>query len=173
MSRPAAERALLGDERLAAWRAIVGAHARVSLALERDLLAEHGLPLSEYEVMVQLLDAPDRRLRMTDLADRVLLSRSGLTRLVDRMERDGRVLRQHCDDDGRGTYAVLTTEGTRRLRAASGTYFRGLRTHLVDPLPDDAWTEVGPALMQLAAALGVPRRGEDVVSAPPPGGTAG
>jgi DNA-binding MarR family transcriptional regulator len=144
----------------------------VSVALERALVAEHGLPLIEYEVMVQLLDAPGRRLRMTDLADRVLLSRSGLTRLVDRMERDGRVLRQDCVEDGRGTYAVLTAEGTRRLRAAAGTYFRGLRTHLVDPLPDDAWPQVGPALLTLAEALGVPQHEDGVVSAPPPRGTA-
>jgi DNA-binding MarR family transcriptional regulator len=173
MTRPPAERAQLGDERLAAWRALVGTHARVSAALERELVAEHGLPLIEYEVMVQLLDAPDRRLRMTDLSERVLLSRSGLTRLVDRMERDGRVLREVCAEDGRGTYAVLTDEGTRRLRAAAGTYFRGLRHHLVDPLPAEAWPEVGPALLRLAAALELPGRVDGAVSEPPLRGTAG
>jgi DNA-binding MarR family transcriptional regulator len=126
------ERALLTDEQIGTWRALVAVHARLSVQLEADLVAEHGLPLIEYEVMVQLLDAPEQRLRMTELADRVVLSRSGITRLVDRMERDGLVLRAVCDEDGRGTYAVLTEAGTARLRDASGTYFRGLRTYLVD-----------------------------------------
>lgn len=126
------ERALLTDEQIGTWRALVAVHARLSVQLEADLVAEHGIPLIEYEVLVQLLDAPDQRLRMTELADRVVLSRSGITRLVDRMEREGLVERAVCDEDGRGTYAVLTEGGTARLRQASGTYFRGLRTYLVD-----------------------------------------
>lgn len=134
MASAPAERALLTDEQIGAWRALVGVHARLSVRLEADLVTEHALPLVEYEVMVQLLDAPDQRLRMTELADRVLLSRSGITRLVDRMEREGLVRRTECVEDARGTFAALTSEGTARLREASGTYFRGLRTYLVDPV---------------------------------------
>lgn len=126
------ERSLLTDDQIGAWRMLVAVHARLSVQLEADLVADHGLPLVEYEVLVQLLDAPGQRLRMTELADRVVLSRSGITRLVDRMEREGLVLRATCDEDGRGTYAVLTDSGTARLRQASGTYFRGLRAYLVD-----------------------------------------
>jgi DNA-binding MarR family transcriptional regulator len=153
------ERALLTDEQIAAWRSLVGAHARISVLLEADLVAEHGLPLVEYEVLVQLLDAPDQRLRMTELADRVLLSRSGLTRLVDRMEREGLVLRAVCTEDGRGTYAVLADKGTARLREASGTYFRGLREYLVDALPNADVARMGDVLGRLTQALS---RREDV-----------
>ena len=85
--------------------------------LEADLLAEHQLPLASYDVLVQLVEAPDRRLRMTELAQRVLISRSGLTRLVDRLEREGLVRREACDDDARGLFAVLTEAGFQRLRA--------------------------------------------------------
>jgi DNA-binding MarR family transcriptional regulator len=172
MTTPPAERAALGDDRIAAWRALVGAHARISVALERDLVDEHALPLIEYEVMVQLLDAPERRLRMTELADRVLLSRSGLTRLVDRMEREGLLTREECTTDGRGTFAVLTEAGTRRLHQASSTYFRGLQRHLVDRLPDEAWSHLGPGLQALAIGLGVPTPDHPEVNGPRPRGTA-
>jgi DNA-binding MarR family transcriptional regulator len=138
MSTAPPERALLTDDQIGAWRALVAVHARLSVQLERDLVAEHGLPLVEYEVLVQLLDAPRQRLRMTELAERVVLSRSGITRLVDRMEGQGLVERAVCDEDGRGTFAVLTAAGTTRLRKASGTYFRGLRTYLVDRVDGSA-----------------------------------
>jgi DNA-binding MarR family transcriptional regulator len=143
------ERALLTDTQIGAWRGLVAAHARISLRLERDLLAEHALPLVEYEVLVHLLDAPAQRLRMTELADRVLLSRSGVTRVVDRMESEGLVERELCRDDGRGTYAVLTEAGQSRLREASGTYFRGLRTYFVDALSPDQVASLAGALPAL------------------------
>ena len=79
-----------------AWRRFLRAHALVTRRLENDLMAEHQLPLACYDVLVQLVEAPDRRLRMTELAERVLLSRSGLTRLVDRLEREGLVRREAC-----------------------------------------------------------------------------
>jgi DNA-binding MarR family transcriptional regulator len=153
MAGPPPERALLTDDQIGAWRALVAAHARISVLLEARLEAEHQLPLVEYEVLVQLLDAPDRRLRMTELADRVLLSRSGLTRLIDRMERERLVLRAVCAEDGRGTYAVLTEVGTARLREASGVYFRGLREHLVDALPPGDVADLARILSRLAVAL--------------------
>jgi DNA-binding MarR family transcriptional regulator len=161
------ERALLTDEQIGTWRALVAVHARLSVQLEADLVAEHGLPLVEYEVLVQLLDAPDRRLRMTELADRVVLSRSGITRLVDRMEREGLVERAVCDEDGRGTYAVLTDGGTARLRQASGTYFRGLRTYLVDRADGRDVTTLRDVLDAVLADDGVvsPRRRAEPSSA--------
>ena len=149
------ERALLTDDQIGAWRALVAVHARLSLQLEADLMRDHGLPLVEYEVLVQLLDAPRQRLRMTELAERVLLSRSGMTRLVDRMESEGLVLRALCDEDGRGTYAVLTEAGTRRLREASGTYFRGLRTYFVDPLGARASGSLHAMLAPLTGSVAV------------------
>src|SRR5688500_20210971 len=109
-----------------AWRGFLRAHATVVRALEADLQAEHDLPLASYDVLVQLSEAPERRLRMTELADRVLLSRSGLTRLADRLERDGLLVRQACPSDARGTLAVLTEAGLDRLRAAWPTPLRGV-----------------------------------------------
>src|SRR5687767_3327298 len=98
----------LSSAELTAWRTFLRAHAQVTRRLEADLVAEHDLSLPTYDVLVQLSEAPDRRLRMTELAERVLLSRSGLTRLVDRLEREGLVHRQACPSDARGTHAVLT-----------------------------------------------------------------
>ena len=114
----------------AAWRSFLRAHATLVRRLEGELVAEHDLPLPSYDVLVQLSEAPGRRLRMTELADRVLLSRSGLTRLVDRLVRDGLVERQACPDDARGTLAVLTDAGLDRLRTAWPTHLRGVAAHL-------------------------------------------
>lgn len=125
---------MLGSTELAAWRTFLRAHAFVARRLEAELLAEHDLPLASYDVLVQLSEAPFRRLRMTDLADRVLLSRSGLTRLVDRLERDGLVRREACPNDARGTLAVLTETGLQRLRTAWPTHARGIAEHVTDRL---------------------------------------
>ena len=92
-------------------------HARITRALDAEMRAEHGLPVSSYEVLMFLGDAPERRLRMAEIADRVLLSRSGLTRLVDRLEALGYVTRCAVEDDGRGAYAELTDAGWTKLQA--------------------------------------------------------
>ncbi|MGH8969623.1 MAG: MarR family winged helix-turn-helix transcriptional regulator [Actinomycetes bacterium] len=122
---------------MAAWRRFLRAHSVVIRALEADLLAEQQLPLASYDVLVQLVEAPERRLRMTELAARVLLSRSGLTRLVDRLEREGLVRREACDSDARGLFAVLTDDGLARLRRATPTHLRGVRDYAVGRLDDD------------------------------------
>jgi DNA-binding MarR family transcriptional regulator len=139
----------LSDEQLTSWRRFLQAHAVVTRRLEADLLAEHQLPLASYDVLVQLVEAPERRLRMTELAQRVLISRSGLTRLVDRLEREGLVRREACDDDARGLFAVLTDDGYERLRRASSTHLRGVHTYAIGRLDD---TQVA-ALAQICAAL--------------------
>ncbi|HEY0869861.1 MAG TPA: MarR family transcriptional regulator, partial [Acidothermaceae bacterium] len=102
-------------DELAVWRAFLRAHAQLIRTLESELGAAREIPLASYDVLVQLAEAPAHRLRMTELADRVLLSRSGLTRLIDRLERDGLVRREAVPDDARGMYAVLTAAGTDRL----------------------------------------------------------
>ncbi|NRQ35599.1 MarR family transcriptional regulator [Nonomuraea sp. NN258] len=107
---------------------------RIARHLETELLLTHGLPLASYEVLVQLAEAPDRRLRMNDLAGRVLLSRSGLTRLIDRLQRDGLVSREACPSDARGLYAVLTDRGADRLAEANPTYLRGIKSQFLDLL---------------------------------------
>lgn len=119
----------LDPEPLAAWREFLRSHAVVTAALSRELEEAHGLPLAQYDVLVQLDEAPRGRLRMQELASRVLFSRSGLTRLVDRMVGEGLVERERCEDDRRGTNAVLTSAGRKRLRDASGVHLRGIREH--------------------------------------------
>ena len=130
---------------LDAWRSFLRAHAKVTRVLDAELTHECDLPLGSYEVLLHLNDAPERRLRMTELADRVLLSRSGLTRMVDRMEREGLIRRESCPSDLRGTNAVLTDAGYERLRAAAPTHLRGVREHLVDLLTPEEIAVLGQA----------------------------
>ncbi|MGW3367425.1 MarR family winged helix-turn-helix transcriptional regulator [Streptosporangium canum] len=127
-------REAIGSEELAVWRMLQRAQVRITRALEADLLVEHDLALASYDVLTQLSESPDRRLRMNDLADRVLLSRSGLTRLVDRLQRDGLVERESCASDARGLFAVLTDDGAVRLAEATPTYLRGIRAQFLDIL---------------------------------------
>jgi len=128
---PGSKGARVSAEQLAVWRRFLEAHAVVVGALEAELAEARDLPLAWYDVLVSLHEAPDRRLRMQDLASRVLFSRSGLTRLVDRMVDAGYVTREPCTDDRRGTFAVLTAAGAECLRASSGVHLRGVRDHFV------------------------------------------
>ena len=142
---------LLSADELAAWRAFLRAHAHLTRQLETELMADADLPLASYDVLVQLSEAPGRRLRMTDLADRVLLSRSGLTRLVDRLERSGLVARAKCPNDARGTFTVLTDVGYERLRHAAPAHLDGVREHMtrhLDPAELAALTDLLTKLLQ-------------------------
>jgi DNA-binding MarR family transcriptional regulator len=134
------------DWRLGAWRSFLRAHAVVVGSLERELVAETGLPLPWYDVLLQLAEAPDRRLRMAELADRVLLSRSGLTRLVDRLVAEGLVRREPSPDDARGTYTVLTVEGIDRLRRAVPAHLGGVERHWLAHFSDDELRQLGELL---------------------------
>jgi DNA-binding MarR family transcriptional regulator len=126
------------DPRLSAWRAFLEAHARVSRRLDDELRDEHSLSLPEYDALLQLATSPERRLRMNVLAERVLLSRSGVTRLIDRLVADGLVERTACTTDGRGAEAVLTTSGLERLRDAAPTHLRGVQRYFLETVaPDD------------------------------------
>ena len=117
----------LTPRELAAWRGMLATHSRMVAALDEDLEREHGLPLGSYEVLLHLAEAPDRSLRMGALADGLLLSRSGLTRLVDRLAGRGLVERHSCPDDRRGTFARLTPSGLELFeRARHGARSRGL-----------------------------------------------
>lgn len=143
-------------EELAVWRMLQRAQVRITRHLEGELLVAHDLPLASYEVLMQLAEAPERRLRMNDLADRVLLSRSGLTRLIDRLQRDGLVRREACPDDARGLYAVLSERGAERLAEATPTYLRGVKAQFLDLLG----TEDVARVRSLLAGL-------DLTGAPP------
>jgi DNA-binding MarR family transcriptional regulator len=118
----------LSDEEMAAWRAFLRAQSTVLSALERELEAERGLPIAFYDVLVVLSEAGGH-LRMSELADGVVLSRSGVTRLVDRMEREGYVKREQCPSDRRGTEAVITPEGRKVLRQSWPVHARGVAEH--------------------------------------------
>ncbi len=117
----------LTAEELGAWRGLLRVHSALVKALDAELIAEHDLALTSYEVLIHLQAAPDRRRRMAELADSALLSRSGMTRLVDRLERDGLLERDTCTSDGRGTYAVLTDKGEALLAEARRTHLDGVR----------------------------------------------
>src|SRR5918992_4340211 len=117
----------LTAEELGAWRGLLRVHSALVKALDAELLAGHDLPLTSYEVLINLQAAPGRRRRMAELADSVLLSRSGTTRLVDRLERDGLLERDTCSSDGRGTFAVLTEKGEALLARARRTHLDGVR----------------------------------------------
>ena len=124
----------LTEREIQAWRSFLRAHSTITRALETELVDAHALSLPEYGVLLTLVEAPEHRLRMTELADQVLLSRSGLTRLVDRMQRGGLVDRFPCPSDARGMLAVLTDLGYKRLKASSGTHLRGVRRHVTGQL---------------------------------------
>ena len=118
-----------GDLDLGPWRAFLRAHARVARRLDEDLRQGHALSLQEYETLLHLAEAPERRLRMGRLADSLLLSKSGVTRLIDRLVEDGLVERTSCSSDARGAEASLTGSGLARLRAAAPTHLEGIRDH--------------------------------------------
>src|SRR5947209_4747658 len=115
----------LSDQHLAAWRAFLKAHAIIINRIDRDLAAAELPPLSTYDVLIELYEAPEHRLRMHELAQRVVLSRSGLTRLVDRLEAEGLLIRERSGADRRGAYAVVTEEGIAALRRTWPVYARG------------------------------------------------
>jgi DNA-binding MarR family transcriptional regulator len=146
--------AALSSRELRAWRGLLRVHAALAKSLDADLEREHGLPLSSYEVLVVLHDAEGRRMRMCDLATSVVLSRSGLTRLIDRLERDGLVVRVACPGDARGAFATLTPAGREKLLAARGTHLRGVRRLFLDLLAEDEQDLLGEVWERVLAARG-------------------
>jgi DNA-binding MarR family transcriptional regulator len=143
--------AALDPQELRAWRGMLQVHAAVTRELDAQMHREHGLSVSAYEVLMFLADTEGHRLRMADIADRVLLSRSGLTRLVDRLVALGYVRRNACADDGRGSYAELTEAGAAKFEAARRTHLAGVREFFLERLSDedqralgDAWDKVLP-----------------------------
>lgn len=172
--RPASRAIVAGtadaDPRMDAWRAFLEAHARVTRRLDDELRAEHGLSLAEYDALLQLARSPGRRLRMNQLADRVILSRSGITRLIDRLADAGLVGREHCSSDARGAEAVLTRHGLERLRAASRTHLRGVESHFLDIASPTDLAAVARALGEIASRACHGGRGEDD-DCPPATGT--
>lgn len=133
-----------------AWEALVGATQTVMTALDDELVAGHDLTLGDYEVFVHLSSTPDGRLRMAELAERLSLSPSGLTRRLDRLTRRGLVARERCASDRRGTFAVLTPAGRARLEEAAPTHVCGVRRHFLNHLSAAQQAALADALAPLA-----------------------
>jgi len=142
---PTAE-AELNEAELAAWRGVLRLHAAVVRELDAELEARHRLPLTSYEVLKGLRKAPGGRLRMAELAEHVLLSRSGMTRLIDRLEREGYVTRSVCDKDGRGCYAVLTEAGADVVDRARATHIAVVRARFLRHFTEAELRDLGTLL---------------------------
>lgn len=138
-------------DRTAAWAAVLRVHAALVPKLERRL-AEHGLPLSWYDVLIELNAAPGRRLRMSELGARAVLSRERVSRVVTELERAGLARREPNPDDGRSSYATVTPDGRARLRAAAPVYLSGIEEHFAGHLSDTELRTVARALGRVLAA---------------------
>ena len=135
------------------WRAWVAASTLLRERLSHELQAAHGIPLTDYEILVRLSEAPNRSLRMSALADHTLASRSRLSHQIDRMEKAGMVRREACPSDRRGQLAILTEEGWDLLVAAAPTHVEGVRRHLVDVLTPEQFAAMGEASQLVADGL--------------------
>ena len=122
----------LTSDQQRAWRSYLLGSTLLVERLDRDLREKHGLSLPEYEILVRLSEAPDRSLRMAELADSVKNSRSRITHTVTRMERAGLVQRRQCASDGRGVLALLTEIGYQRLVEAAPEHVASVRAALID-----------------------------------------
>ena len=137
---------------IAAFAALLRAHATLIRRLDDELVSEGGMTLGWYDVLLTLGRAPDRRLRMQELSDAVVLSRSRVSRIVDELEREGYVVREPCAADRRAMYASITREGRRALRRARPVHLRGIQEHFASVLSGDELETVRDALERVIAA---------------------
>jgi DNA-binding MarR family transcriptional regulator len=147
------------------------ANARISRRLDEELRAEHDLSFAEYDALLTIAEAPGRRIRMHQLAVAVLLSKSGVTRLIDRLVADGLVERSQCLSDARGAEAVLTEAGLDRLRAASRTHLRGIADHFLSVIDPSDLDTIERALTAVADRAGA--SGPEPAACAPDDGTPG
>lgn len=153
-SEPGQDTGWLSPREQDIWRRLLAAQCQLRERLDRDLRTVAGLTLGDYDVLVHLSEAPNRSLRMSELADRVLLSRSGLTRRIDGLSRSKLVIREVCEDDGRGMLATLTAAGYERLQAAAPVHVEGVQRYLIAPLaPTGGLEALGRGLEQIEQAL--------------------
>lgn len=144
----------LNAEEQQAWRAWLAASALLNDRLSRELQAKHGLTLADYEILVGLSEHPEKRLRMSELAEQTLASRSRLSHQIDRMERAGLVERQLCDDDRRGAFAALTDAGMKAIQDAAPDHVESVRENLVDVLTTEKFLALGDACRKILESLG-------------------
>lgn len=135
-----------------AFAALLRAHASATRQLNAQLTADHGLTISDYEVLLRLVRAPDRRMRRVDLAEQVLLTASGITRLLDGLERSGLVERGACESDRRVVYAVLTDAGLQKVREASTSHFAQVDELFAEHFDEDELESVGDLLSRIGGS---------------------
>jgi DNA-binding MarR family transcriptional regulator len=143
----------LGAEQQRSWRAYLVGTTLLTDRLDRDLRELHDLSMPEYEILVRLSEAPNRSIRMAELAAAVAHSRSRVTHTISRLERDGIVRRDTCSDDGRGVSAVLTDHGFSVLEKAAHTHVRGVHEYLIENAPDDEFNTVGRIMERVIKTL--------------------
>lgn len=136
-----------------AWRGYMESNARLMARLNRELQAAHGLTISEYQILVMLSEAPQRRMRMSELAEAVLSSRSRLTHQIGRMQQAGWVARERCTQDGRAVCAVMTDAGFALLEEAAPTHVAGVRRYLIDVMDDAEIATLGAIVTKMDQAL--------------------
>ena len=143
----------LTKEQQAHWRSWLTASTVLTEQLSRELQEQHGLTITDYEILVRLSESENKSIRMSDLATQTLLSRSRLSHQIDRMETAGLVTREVCSDDRRGQLAVLTNAGMKAIVAAAPDHVDGVRKHFVDLLTDAEYKALGSALKKIADHL--------------------
>jgi DNA-binding MarR family transcriptional regulator len=136
---------------VSAWVGLLRAHASTTRAFNAELLNEHGLTINDYEALLHLSRADDGRMRRVDLAENLLLTASGVTRLLDGLESHGLVERAACDSDRRVVYAVITAEGMKRLRAAADSHVTSVRALFEERYSADEVKQLGELLGRLQA----------------------
>jgi len=134
---------------LSAWVGLLRGHAALTRALNADLVTDHGLTLSDYEVLLRLSRAPERKMRRVDLAEQVLLTASGITRLLDGLQASGYVDKAACSSDARVTYAVLTGAGHEKLRSAAEVHVAGIHAMFAERYSDDEMATLAELLSRL------------------------
>jgi DNA-binding MarR family transcriptional regulator len=139
-----------------AWAQLLRAHSALTRRFSTELLTMHGLTLNGYEVLLYLAHAPERRLRRVDLAESVLLTASGITRLLDGLERAGYVTRATSEQDARVTYAVLTDQGYEKLRSAAPTHVGSIRELFAESFSSDELETLAELLGRLSADIAAP-----------------
>jgi DNA-binding MarR family transcriptional regulator len=148
----------LDDEEMRAWQAFLGAAALVDRRLDQQLKEDAGISHQQYEILVRLAAHPDREMRMTELADAVLNSKSGLTYQVSQLEKAGLVRRRSCTSDDRAVYAVLTAKGTTLLQRAAPGHVALVREVLVDVLTPEQRSAVADGLGEVCRRILRPER---------------
>lgn len=143
----------LSEDEQRSWRSWLSASLLLNDRLSRELQAQHGLTMADYEILVRLSEAEGRRMRMSDLAEATLSSRSRLSHQIDRMEKARLVERQACDDDRRGAFAALTKHGWQTLVDVAPDHVESVRTHLVDQLTCTEFAALGEACRKVANHL--------------------